>query len=481
MEKENFSKRGLNFSISKYKILDETLFIPHIRSSSEASIPSEILNKFKFARNKDPVVLIEILSKYDKIIRIKKLKHDGNSFIISLKKEKDLEDKKIKILDIKNSEELQKRSKILNNSKIKVDSIIPKFTIHCSLPCINSKEIAPIYLFKKDSNIIARSYLSHKDIIFKEQFELDELACSCIGLYEAEGGKTTASFTNSQPRIINTMLQFIEEVSNIKRNALTASINCNYNIESKKRNLEEFWKDQTGIEKFQTNLHLSENSKAPQGILQIYFGSKILKEFMCGMFNLVFENNNIDQTAVLRGILSGDGSPIKQTSNYITHHIATDKKHIQFQERFIYKICKGNVSTIKKINDAKIVLYNNWITNLEFLFLDPYKFNIINRLKFAEKFLNLRTTKELIEMKNGKLIKSLDIAQNKLLVKPLIKADLIRLTQIDPKPNKKYKIYLTEKGIKKQKELKYFIKNLYPNYIKDIENFNTQLKQFNLT
>lgn len=481
METEKIYNRGLNFSISKYKILDRTLFIPHIRSNLEASIPSEILNEFNFNKDKDPVALVKIISKNYEIIRIKKLQRNGKSLTISLKKEKDLQDIKIKVLNIKNSEEVQKRPKISNNRIIKTNSIIPKFTFHCSLPCENSKKIAPIYLFKNNSNIIAGSYLSRKDIIFKDEFRLDELACSSIGLYEAEGGKTTGSFTNSQPKIINTILEFIEKVSNVNRKNLTASINCNNKSISKKRNLEEFWRNQTGIEKFQTKLHLSENVIVPQGILQVFFGSKIIKEFMCGMFNLIFQNQNIDQMAVLRGVLSGDGSPIQQTSSYITHHIATDKNHITFQEKFIGKICVGKISNIKNINNRKVVLYNNWITNLNFLFLDPYKFNILNRLKFAKQFLNLKTTKLFMNLKDKEIIRGIDIARNKLPIKPLIKSNLIRLNQISPKPNKRYEIYLTEEGIKKQKKLQDFTKSIYNSYINEIENFNNKLKKFDLT
>lgn len=482
MAEKQFQKRGLNFSISKYKVLNNNTFIPHIRSDRKASIPLQILDNFNFDRLKEPVALLKIKSSDKEVIRIKKLGKDGGSLIMSLKKEKHMRNMKIEMIDIKNSEELQKRLPISKNKIITTASIAPKYSLSCSIPCKKSFKIAPIYLFHYNSNIIAGSYLSRKDIIFKEKFELDELACSSIGLYEAEGGKVAGSFTNSQPKMINVILNFIEKTSEVKRENLTASINCNENMRSKKRNLEKFWKNQTGIEKFHNNLHLTKKKISfPNGNLQVFFSSKILKEFMCGMFNLVFKNNSLDHKAIIRGLLSGDGSPLQQTNTYITHHIATDKNYINFQEKFINKIFKDKVSTIKKISNKKIVIYNNWRDNLNFLFLDPYKFNIFNRLKFANQLLNLKTTKAFINIREGDIIKGVEIARNKLPINPLIKSEYIELKQISPKPNKKYNIILTKKGIEKQREIKNFINNIYPNYIKDIIKFNEKLKEYNLT
>jgi len=480
MIQRNFHPRGLNFSISKYNILDNNTFIPHIRTTQEASIPSQILNNFNFDKTKNPITLIKVKSPKEETLRIKKLKKDGKSLIISLKKEINLENMILEVLDVKNSQELQKRSNITQKKIIQTNSIIPTHTLSCSIPCEKSKKIAPIYLFEHNSNIIAGNYLGRKDIIFKEKFELDELACSSIGLYEAEGGKVAGSFTNSQPKMINIILDFIEKISNIDRKKVTASINCNHNLVSQKKNLEEFWKNQTGIENFHKKLHLNKNVRSPNGILQVHFNSKILKEFMCGMFNLIFTNEKVDYKAVIRGLLSGDGSPIQQTNTAITHHIATDKNHIEFQEKLINKIFGDKISTIKKINDGKVVIYNNWENNLNLLFLDPYKFNIFNRLKFAKQFLDLKATKAFINIKNGDIIKGVEIARNILPIKPLIKSGYIELEKISPKPNKKYKAFLTEKGNKKQKQIKDFIKNTYPTYIRDIKEFNNKLKQHNL-
>ena len=75
--------------------------------------------------------------------------------------------------------------------------------------------------------------------------------CASIGLYYAEGGKVEASFTNSSPKIINTFLSFLERVSDIKRERISASINCNIDLISKRKKLEEFWSTQTGIRNFQ--------------------------------------------------------------------------------------------------------------------------------------------------------------------------------------------------------------------------------------
>lgn len=481
MGDKNFQKRGLNFSVSKYKVLNNKTFVPHIRSNLETSIPLVILNNFSFNKDKNPVALIKIISDKNGFMRIKKLMKDGKSLTISLKNEKNIPNIKIEVLNIKDAHILQKRKIVPKGKKINVNSIIPSFTQHCSLPCKKLTKISPIYLFDHYQDTIAGIFMGRKDIRFKKEFRLDELACSAMGLYESEGGKINGSFTNSQPKMINIILEFIEKVSNVNRKNLTASINCNYEMASKKKNLEKFWKEQTGIEKFQNKLHLGKMNRQPQGVLQIYFGSQVLKEFMCGMLKLVFNNKNVDNIAILRGILSGDGSPILQTKSYITHHIATDKKHIEFQEKLIRKICAEKISNIKNKNNKKIILYNNWETNLEFLFSDPYRFNKFNRLKFVRQFLNLKATREFIKIKTGNIMKGKEIAHGKKsFIRPLINSNFITLKQIRPKPNKKYKIYLTKKGTKKQEEIKNFIQNIYPSYIKDVGNFKKKLKEFGL-
>ena len=59
------------------------------------------------------------------------------------------------------------------------------------------------------------------------------------------------------------------------------------------------------------------------------------------------------------------------------------------------------------------------------------------------------------------------------------RGDII-LNQISPKPNRIYEIILTKRGKEKQNKIQYFIKNIYPNYIKEINEFNKSLKKFNL-
>ena len=84
-------------------------------------------------------------------------------------------------------------------------------------------------------------------------------------------------------------------------------------------------------------------------------------------------------------------------------------------------------------------------------------------------------------MKNKDIAKGVDIARNIMPINPLIKRDYITLKKISSKPNTLYEISLTKKGIKKQKELKNFIKYSLSQYLKDVKEFEKTLKQYNLT
>ena len=56
----------------------------------------------------------------------------------------------------------------------------------------------------------------------------------------------------------------------------------------------------------------------------------------------------------------------------------------------------------------------------------------------------------------------------------------ITLKLISPKPNRKYRIFLTKQGIQRRKKLDYFIKNTYPKYKIEINEYYNTLKKFHL-
>jgi hypothetical protein len=473
--------RGLNFSVAKYEILSKNMFTPHIRSNLQASVPDSILACFGVKQMKNPVAIIKIITDSGHTMRIKKLSKLANSLGISLKAEKKLDILRIEILSIKNAESLQTRTTIRNKSLMPINTALPKYALRCSLPCKNSRSLSPIYKFNYHSKLIAGFYQGRRNIIFDKYVKLNELTCASLGLYFAEGGKIAPSFTNSKPRIINVVLDFLESICSVTRMDLSATINCSPNMVSKRKNLEKFWTSQTGIKNFYETLHIGPNVKSPCGILELNLGSKLIKELICNMFSLFLKIDRVDTLGICRGLLCGDGSPIKQNKYVITHHIAIDPKHVSFQEKFIQKIFRDKVLKIKKISDRKIVLYNDWTTNFEFLFLDPYKYNIRNRLKFAQQFLGLNSTKLFLNIKDHDIIKGIDIVKYGL--RPLLSfknSNYIKLKQISPKPNKKYEIRLTEKGRGQQERLRDFVKNIYPYYKEDVADFNKSLRNFDL-
>ena len=361
-------KNGLNFLQTKYKLLDKNKFMPHIRSDGNASIPYIIVDSF---RNKNPeIALIKIFNKENNLsFRIKQLKYNGNSHIISLKAEKDIKNIEIEVLSIKTKKEALYRK---DSGLLK---FIPKFT----------KKFTPIYIFNYNKNYIIGGHYK-KDIIVNKKLLKDRLLYYSLGLYLAEGGKTKSSFTNSWPEAINIILNFIENNFNIKRGKINASICCNSNLKNKKEELKKFWKDKTGINNFFRSLHINKNVKSPQGILELYFNSEILKELFINLIKKLDFTNNLE---FINGFLSGDGSPILQNKYSVTHHIVFDPKNS------IYKQCNRLFSNYKSgmINNNRFVIYSNWNQNLFLLLNGAYSFSPMKRFRFLKYFLSLPKTK----------------------------------------------------------------------------------------
>lgn len=361
-------ERGLNFSQARYKLLNDFSFIPYIRSSGKASIPYNILDSFDY---EDPgIAFLKIENTAENIskFRIKKLHLDGNSYTVSLKAERKFENIKIDVLDVKSE------NKALRREDSDFLKIIPKFT-----------KSTPIYVFDYGAFYFVGGYYK-KDLFVRKEILKDKLLYSFLGLYFAEGGKTAASFTNSWPEAINNILDFIENNFSIKRGDIKATICCNPDIKLRKKEIEKFWTDKTGISKFFRNLHLNKNVRSPQGILELYFSSEVLKEIFLSLITNLDFTDNLD---FINGFLSGDGSPILQNKYFITHHIVFDPKNS------IYKLCSKLFSNYKynMINNNRFVVYSNWNQNLFLLLNGAYSFSPMKRFKFLKYFLSLPKTK----------------------------------------------------------------------------------------
>jgi len=370
-----FNKReaGLNFLQTRYKLLGNFSFIPYIRSNYNASIPYSIIDSF----NKDTakVALLKIYDLDSDVakFRIKKLHNAGNSKVVSLKAERKIKNMVVKVLDITSQKNLLKRE---SNGILE---FLPQFT---------SKN-TPIYVFDYDSkNYFAGGYYK-KDFFINKDLLNEKFLHSFLGLYLAEGGKTAASFTNSSLEAINLVLSFIENNFKINREDISASICCNPNLKSRKKSLELFWTDKTGISRFFNNLHLNNNVRSPQGIGQLYFSSEILKDLFVGLIRNLDVGNNID---FMNGFLSGDGSPLLQTKYSITHHIVFDPKrdifgNLRYQNLF-------DRFNLRFINKNRLVLYPTWDQNLFLLLNGIYSFTPLKRFRFIKYFLALPRTKK---------------------------------------------------------------------------------------
>jgi len=363
-------ERGLNFLQTKYKILGNLTFIPYIRSNGRTSIPYRILDSFS---NKNPEVVFVKIYSSDEIFnfRIKKLYYEGNSHTISLKNERKLKNIKIEVLDVKSEADLLKR----NNSDI--SKFLPQFT----------NRSTPIYVFDYGSFYFVGGYYK-KDCFIRKDLLQNRLFYSFLGLYLAEGGKTAATFSNSWPEAINCVLDFIEHNCGINRKGIRANICCNSNLKSKKKELEKFWVDKTGICKFFRSLHINKNIKSPQGVLELYFNSQVLKELLLSLIKKLNFNKNFD---FINGFLSGDGSPILQNKYCLTHHIVFDPKRSLFnknQYKNLFIDYKSNF-----INNNRLVIYANWDQNLYLSINRLYSLSPMKRFKFVKYFLSLPRTK----------------------------------------------------------------------------------------
>lgn len=385
-------KKGLNFSQKKYKLINENTFVPHFRSNLRAAIPYQILEGFGVFGN--GVALLRIKDAKKHFIRIKKLFLEGNSYTICLKAEKFFKKPQIEVIDIKTEEDALLRS---INNPFSIKNFIPEFTS-------SNKSSTPIYVFGFGSKLVVGGYYK-KDLLVRDELDLDEASLSALGLYFAEGGKIAASFTNSWPQAINSILDFVENMFNLQREKIKASICCGYSLKNKQKKLEKFWKTETGITNFSRTLHFNKNSTSLQGTLELYFCREVIKDIFVNILNKILDYE-INRIAFLRGVFSGDASPIKQTKYSITHHISFDKKEEMFYLKLFEKFFPDVV--VRAIGN-KFTIYTSWEENKKLLFEDIYKFNPLNRAKFARQFFslprtqkNLNIDKQLLEFKRTK-------------------------------------------------------------------------------
>ncbi len=371
-------KRGLNFSKKKYKLIDDFSFTPALRSNFRATVPRKIIENFRYDPKIPGVILVKVLSDGIENIRIKKLHNEGNSYTISLKAERGLKNLKVQVIKIQSLETATSRSV---ESRYDIINFIPTETRS------NTNSPTPIYIFRSKQSIIAGGYYK-KELILKDKIEFNKNTLSALGLYFTDGGKTASSFTNSWPQAINSVLDFLETQFSIDRKKVKASICCNYDLRNKKSALESFWKSQTGVSNFSGSLHFNKIATSPWGILELYFCNITLKEILLQLMKYVF-NYKIDKTPLIQGILSGDGSPILQNRYVITHHVSSEKTN--FNLNFIKQAFSDfNLKAIP--GQPKLTLYTKWDENRELMALDPYKFNLKNRVKFAKYFLTLPKT-----------------------------------------------------------------------------------------
>lgn len=466
--------RGLNFGNKRYKVIDDRTFKPFICCDKRITIPAEILRNFPLKDYDKSICIVKIKNNTEENIRIKKInKRCLNNYSISFKKEKNMKNSRVEIINIISEEEALKRKQKMNSSKVPILSIIPKTT-----------GLTPIYTYQLDKlkTIIGGYYKN--DIIFKNEIEMNERTSSVVGLYFAEGGKTYTSFSNSYPQAINLILDFIEDISNIKKNHIKASIGCNPKLKEKESNLKEFWAYHTGIENF-TKIHICKNSKSPCGTLDFKFGGEIFRHIFLEIFKMILKQQiKFDSEGLVKGIFSGDGSPIQQNRTCLTHNISLSKKNKEFDFKIVEKSTKDLNLKPKKYfykGITKAMIYSSWIENLELVFMDIYKFNPLNRLVFAKRFFNLPQTKTFLAIKNGDIIKGHDIFKgSKRTIQSLKNYELIELKRIIPKPNTIYEISFTEHGNKIMKKIKSFRKNEFKNIKNNFLDFCKSLKNFDL-
>lgn len=485
------SNRGLNFKRQMYQLISKNKYIPHVRSDLKVSIPISVLKKFNVPKSKNLVALLKISDRINgkNTIKIKKLSVSGNSLVFTFKGEKDFKHPIVKVLDIIPSSESIKRPKMRFGERIPTLSVLPKFTHKRSFLTKDSNIGVSIFAFERDDEIILRYYGSKKNITLKNKIEIDSLVSVASVLYFTEGGKVQASFTSSHPLMINVILDFVENISNITRENVKASIFCHHNLKNKKRNLEEFWTFHTGVRNSSKNLHLSKKSKSSCGTLELYFSSQILKELFLGIINQMFDSRYVfGAKNVIRGIFSGDSSPILQTKNFITHHITLNKNDWKFQYDFICNFVSLLGIPLKTVpvnptiysNQIHAVVYSDWFTNLKMILFDVYSFNLFNKFKFIKKFLCLRKTQSFLELNDSDIITGREIMGKYRVIPSFRNLNLVDLIQLTPKPNRSYEVRFTERGHAVKSLIETIKDKICPKCISDLRQFNNSLLSFDL-
>lgn len=288
-----------------------------------------------------------------------------------------------------------------------------------------------------------------------------EMLFEIIGLYLGEGNKTNKfGITNSQPKILEHFIDFLEKFYNVKRELWECILiyrDREFNLKTEEK-LKEFWKSRLKLRKFiKTDFDKVKERMSPYGTLHIRLtydvGLVIFQEWL-NLIDKTFENTKYIW-ALLRGIFAGEGWPELSRNNSLwSVSISSQDPRLQnLYKRLLEKVgvnieFNGKYTRISGWKFFYVLAKNkafflNPSTNFLFLkgFLSHKKTqNILKYLSiFKQKGLQAKEVVRILKLKPKSRPKSRKILNN-LVVEGFLKREGVGLSN-DP-----FIYMLTKKG-----------------------------------
>jgi len=191
--------------------------------------------------------------------------------------------------------------------------------LYYSLPTRQVHANKELIIFIENNELLVWGKGARNSIQMPRYIELDDRFFEIFGLYQGEGYKkqpnfgARVQFSNSNPEIINSFLDYFSEKFNLIRNNWNASIG--YYGKLDKIKVISYWSKITKIEKENIKRVVFYKAKGEDykkyGTLNIFIISSILVEIILGLLNctqfLIMKRKKWAR-AFLRGLLAADGS-----------------------------------------------------------------------------------------------------------------------------------------------------------------------------
>jgi len=254
------------------------------------------------------------------------------------------------------------------------------------------------FVIKKYRVLVRHHGSSKRQHKIRRFIEINKELAYIIGLYDAEGAENSFRFTNSDPKLIKTFLDYMKNIFEFDELEFDAQITL-VNKNRKSEHAKIFWSKLFP----EINIYPKASFKFGEGIengsLSILINTitmNVLWNTIRGRVRELLIDNNELSSSYIAGVLDGDGNVHKRGSLDIRCTFDAKKGHYHFAKALdklnvSYQVEEDNdnnrhIVTIRKWNNTIRLFNNNAI----------FRNNLTRRKKLIEQFLEHRRSKVIL-------------------------------------------------------------------------------------